>query len=322
MKAHLRANLWLLFLTVVIASVVYPAVLLGLGQTLFHEKAQGSLVNDAKGNAIGSRLIAQPFSDAKFFRPRPSAASYNAAATSGSNLGPSNPALRKRVLRQLGLVLKYRNGEPVGPDVEKWVRDSMAQDPKILAQWQADVADLAVGWVLADAANAEFVTQWGSDHPDDVAKWTASAAEGATPTPPDLAPLFFESYAQGLTNTWPTTDGKDLQGAFYEVWQKYHPDAEFAPVPADLVMASGSGTDPDITVEGALYQIHRVAAAWALEQNRDKAAVKSDIEGLVKKHSYAPLNGLAGVPLVNVLELNMALQDTFATGSASVAKAP
>jgi K+-transporting ATPase ATPase C chain len=311
MKAHLRANLWLLVLTVVIASVIYPAVLLGLGQSVFHDKAQGSLITDSEGNVVGSHLIAQPFGDAKYFRPRPSAASYNAAATSGSNLGPSNPALRKRVLRQLGLVLKYRNGDPVGPDVEKWVRDNLAQDPMILTQWQADVGDLAVGWVLADAANAEFVTQWATDHPDDVAKWTATAPEGAAPAPPDLAPLFLESFAQGATKTWPTTDGKDLQGAFFEVWWKYHPDAEFANVPADLVMASGSGIDPDITVDGALYQLDRVVAAWAQDQNRDKATVEKDVKELIKKHSYAPFNGLAGVPLVNVLELNLALRDAM-----------
>ena len=317
MKAHLRANLWLLVLTVVTASVLYPAILLGIGKTFFHDKAQGSLINDAQGNAVGSRLIAQPFGDAKYFRPRPSAASYNAAATSGSNLGPSNPALRKRVLRQLGLVLKYRNGEAVGPDVEKWVRDNLAQDHNILAKWQAEITDLAVGWVLADGANAAFVTQWGTDHPEDVAKWAASAPEGAVPAPPDLAPLFFESYAQGATKAWPTTDGKDLQGAFFELWWKHHADAEFTPVPADLVMASGSGIDPDITVEGAHYQLDRVAAAWAQEQNRDKASVEKDVKNLILKHSYAPLNGLVGVPLINVLELNLVLRDTMASTSPS-----
>jgi K+-transporting ATPase ATPase C chain len=317
MKAHLRANLWLLVLTVLIASVIYPAVLLGIGQTVFREKAQGSLVTDGQGNVIGSRLIAQPFGDAKYFRPRPSAASYNAAATSGSNLGPSNPALRKRVLRQLGTVLKYRNGQAVGPDVEKWVRDNLAQDPKILTQWQTEVPDLAAGWVAADAANAEFVTQWGADHPDDVAKWSASAPEGAAPTPPDLAPLFFESYAQGATKSWPTTDGKDLQGAFFEVWWKHHEDAEFTPVPSDLVLASGSGIDPDITVEGALYQLDRVALAWAEEKNRDRGAVEKELRDLISKHAFAPFNGLAGQPLVNVLELNLAVRDAMEAGSAS-----
>ena len=317
MKAHLRANLWLLVLTVVIASAIYPAILLGIGQLLFHEKAQGSLISDAQGNLVGSRLIAQPFGDAKYFRPRPSAVSYNAAATGGSNWGPSNPALRKRVLRQLGLVLKYRDGQAVGPDVEKWVRDALAQNPQTLAKWQSEVQDLAVGWVLADTANADFVTKWGTDHPDEVAKWAATAAEGATSTPPDLAPLFFESYAQGATKDWPTTDGKDIQGAFFEVWWKHHSDAEFMPVPADLVMASGSGIDPDITVEGALYQLDRVAAAWAQDQNREKTSVEKDVKGLIHKHSYAPLNGLVGAPLVNVLELNLALRDTMTAGSPS-----
>ena len=52
---------------------------------------------DAQGNIVGSRLIAQPFSSAKYFHPRPSAVSYNAAATGGSNWGASNPNLRKRV---------------------------------------------------------------------------------------------------------------------------------------------------------------------------------------------------------------------------------
>ena len=81
MTAHLRANLWLLVLTVLLCSVLYPLVLLGIGQTVFHDKAQGSLLTDASGNPIGSRLIAQPFTADEYFQPRPSAASYNAAAS-------------------------------------------------------------------------------------------------------------------------------------------------------------------------------------------------------------------------------------------------
>ena len=85
MSAHLRANLWLLALTVLLCSVLYPLVLLGIGQTMFHEQAQGSLVRDADGNAIGSRLIAQPFAADEYFQPRPSAVSYNGAASGASN---------------------------------------------------------------------------------------------------------------------------------------------------------------------------------------------------------------------------------------------
>ena len=60
MNAHLRANLWLLALSVLLCSVLYPLALLGIGQTLFHDKAQGSLVTDSQGSPIGSGLIASP----------------------------------------------------------------------------------------------------------------------------------------------------------------------------------------------------------------------------------------------------------------------
>ena len=81
MFAHLRANLWLLVLTVLLCSVLYPLVLLGIGQAIFHDKAQGSLLTNAQGNPAGSKLIAQPFTADEYFQPRPSAASYNAAAS-------------------------------------------------------------------------------------------------------------------------------------------------------------------------------------------------------------------------------------------------
>jgi len=73
---------------------VTPLVLLGIGQTVFHDKAQGSLLTDAKGNPIGSQLIAQPFTADEYFQPRPSAASYNAAASGASNWAASNYLLR------------------------------------------------------------------------------------------------------------------------------------------------------------------------------------------------------------------------------------
>jgi len=85
MTAHIRANLWLLTLTVLLCSVLYPLVLLGIGQTIFHDKAQGSLLTDKQGHPIGSKLIAQPFTSDEYFQPRPSAASYNAAASGASN---------------------------------------------------------------------------------------------------------------------------------------------------------------------------------------------------------------------------------------------
>src|SRR5262245_34836021 len=110
MSSHVRANLWLLVLSVVICSILYPAALLGIGQTMFREKANGSLVLDKDGKAVGSKLIAQPFTADEYFQPRPSAASYNGAASGASNWGASNYQLRERVARALGPIVKYAGG--------------------------------------------------------------------------------------------------------------------------------------------------------------------------------------------------------------------
>src|SRR5262245_7578112 len=83
MLSHMRANFLLLIVSVALCNVLYPAVLWIIGQTLFRDKAEGSLVYDNSGTPIGSRLIAQPFSGEGYFQPRPSAASYNAAASGG-----------------------------------------------------------------------------------------------------------------------------------------------------------------------------------------------------------------------------------------------
>src|SRR5665213_1955050 len=120
MFQHLRACLWLLLLTLVICSVLYPLSLWAIGQSVFHHRAQGGML-DAKGEAasspeeaVGAHLIAQPFGGDGYFQPRPSAASYNASASGASNWGPSNPLLRDRVARQLGPIVKYRSGSKKG----------------------------------------------------------------------------------------------------------------------------------------------------------------------------------------------------------------
>ena len=88
MSAHIRANLWLLVLSIL--SVLRAVSGDSVGRSanhLFHDKAQGSLITDANGKVVGSRLIAQPFTSDEYFQPRPSSASYNGAASGGNELG-------------------------------------------------------------------------------------------------------------------------------------------------------------------------------------------------------------------------------------------
>jgi K+-transporting ATPase ATPase C chain len=87
-----------------LTGVFYPLLVTGLAQFMFPNQANGSLVMDKQGNTVGSTLIGQSFSDPKYFWGRPSATSpyaYNAAASSGSNLGPTNPVLKGSVISRI-----------------------------------------------------------------------------------------------------------------------------------------------------------------------------------------------------------------------------
>jgi potassium-transporting ATPase KdpC subunit len=101
--SELRAAILSTLVLAVVCCGVYPLVVYGLGQALFRDKANGSLIVDQSGNLRGSKLLAQGFSDPRYFHPRPSAAGngYDAANSSGSNLGPTsqklNDAIKDRV---------------------------------------------------------------------------------------------------------------------------------------------------------------------------------------------------------------------------------
>ena len=90
------------FATLVLAIVccgLYPLVVFGISQALFHDKANGSLILDPDGTARGSKLLGQGFADAKYFHPRPSAAGngYDATSSGGSNLGPTSRKLNDAI---------------------------------------------------------------------------------------------------------------------------------------------------------------------------------------------------------------------------------
>jgi K+-transporting ATPase ATPase C chain len=97
--SQLRPALVVFALLTVLTGVVYPAVTTGVAQLLFPHQANGSLIV-RDGRVLGSELIGQPFSDPAYFWSRLSATGptpYNAAASTGSNLGPTNPALAEAV---------------------------------------------------------------------------------------------------------------------------------------------------------------------------------------------------------------------------------
>ena len=190
MRAQIRPMFVSLALLILVAGLVYPLLVTAIAQGLMPRQANGSLIQ-RNGLPVGSELIGQAFDDPRYFWGRPSATGpvpYNAAASSGSNLGPSNKALVEVVQARI------------------------------------------------DALQA------------------AQATAG-------------------------------LPAA--------------APIPVDLVTASGSGLDPHISPAAAVYQAPRVARVRGLAEDQ--------VRLLVNQYTEGRQLGLLGEPRVNVLKLNLAL---------------
>lgn len=120
MKRNLITALLMTLVTTILLGLVYPLVVTGLAQVIFPDQANGSLIKRADGTVIGSRLIGQPFSSPGYFRSRPSAAGvsgYDAAASSGSNLGPTNQKLIDRVKADVEKLQAENPGVPVPVDL-------------------------------------------------------------------------------------------------------------------------------------------------------------------------------------------------------------
>src|SRR6202451_2709885 len=98
MKKHLITAFLMTIATTILLGLIYPLVVTGLAQVLFHDKANGQILH-RNGEAIGSRIIGQPFTTAKYFHSRPSAAGngYDAANSGGTNLAPTNQKLIDRI---------------------------------------------------------------------------------------------------------------------------------------------------------------------------------------------------------------------------------
>ncbi len=186
MTALLRPALMLFLLLTIMTGIAYPLAVTGIAQVVFPHQANGSLVT-LNGKLIGSELIGQQFTAPEYFWGRPSATSpqpYNAAASSGSNLGPLNPALTDAVAARIEALR------------------------------------------VADRENQKKI-------------------------------------------------------------------------PVDLVTASASGLDPDISLAAAYYQASRVARA--------RQRPVEHINVLIEQHAKRPWLGVFGEPRVNVLQLNIAL---------------
>lgn len=250
-RLFLSSIIMLLGLTVVLG-FGYPLLVTGISALGFDHQANGSLVY-RNGKLIGSSLLGQSFTNSRgnplpqYFQPRPSAAGtgYDAAASSASNLGPSNPLLIGFVpgINTIGF-----NGRP-----SKTNPFATKSDPACV--------------------------------PVDL--------EGTPVTSPSPG----QRYARGRDEAYICDPNTVPERAI--AYRRFNGLSATATVPVDAVTASGSGLDPDISIANALDQASRVAHVRHLSL--------SIVIKLVHRETQGRQLGFLGEPVVNVLELNLAL---------------
>lgn len=170
MLKMLRQSAAALVVLGILVGVIYPLAVTGIAQALFSHKAEGSMIiQDAK--IVGSELIGQPFSDPGYFWSRPSATTpvpYNAAASAGSNLGPTNPILLALVEERIQALRTLQPGDTGPVPVDLATSSASGLDPHIspaAAEYQVErvaaARGLATEAVRALVAEHTEGRQWG-----------------------------------------------------------------------------------------------------------------------------------------------------------------
>jgi K+-transporting ATPase ATPase C chain len=169
MKSLIRPALVIFVMLTLVTGIAYPLVVTFIGQVVFAHRANGSLIRDKQGKAVGSELIAQPFDGPTYFWSRPSATSpfaNNAGSSNGSNLGPTNPELLKTIRERIETVRKAHPDQSGPVPADLVTASASGLDPHI----SPAAAEYQVGRV-AQARNANV---------DEIRKLVSAHTEGRT----------------------------------------------------------------------------------------------------------------------------------------------
>jgi len=160
MKKNLITAVLMTIAMTILLGLVYPLVITGLAQVLFRDKANGQIIV-RNGQAIGSRIIAQPFTGAKYFHPRGSDAGngYDAANSNGSQLGPTNQKLIDRVKGDVTTLEQENPGQPIPVDMV--THSASGLDPDISpANAEFQIPRVAKARGIAESTVRELVEKY------------------------------------------------------------------------------------------------------------------------------------------------------------------
>ncbi|MCI4063968.1 potassium-transporting ATPase subunit C [Micromonospora sp. R77] len=281
---HLAALRALLVLTVLLG-LAYPLALVAVGRLPgLAERTDGSLVT-AHGHPVGSALIGQSFTDAagnpvpRYFQSRPSAAGdgYDPTATAASNLGPED-------------IVDTLATDPEGS--RRSLLTQVCARSRAIGEFEG--VDGARPYCTADGVGAVLAV-FRRDGLTGPATRVVSVNQAAPATP------FLSDY-EGVP-VEPATPGEDYRATGATIVAIRGAAPADPAVPADAVTASGSGLDPHISPAYAKIQVARVA--------RERGADPAAVQRLVEEHTSGRTLGFLGAPAVNVLELNLALDETL-----------
>jgi potassium-transporting ATPase KdpC subunit len=184
LNRYIRPAVVITLLLTVVTGLIYPGIVTGLAQLLFHDKANGSLVYASNGQVIGSELIGQYWTSSKYFHGRPSVTvnpstgtpePYAADNSAASNLGPTNSVLIQTVQQRIAALKKENPNAPPGPvpvdlvtssgsglDPDITVAGALYQVPRI-AQVRG-LSESTVRQVVMDHVQGRFLGIFGEDH--------------------------------------------------------------------------------------------------------------------------------------------------------------
>ncbi len=148
MQKILLQSILILVLLSVVTGIIYPCVVTAIAQVAFPHQANGSLIKDDKGTVIGSELLGQQFAEGKYFSSRPSSTSpyqYNASGSGGSNLGPTNEDLVKRIKERIQQLKAYPGSSSEKMPLDLVTSSASGLDPHI----SVEAANYQIGRVSA-----------------------------------------------------------------------------------------------------------------------------------------------------------------------------